>query len=476
MSVLDTSDIQGVVLRGYGTPLMRHLFAHFTDAARGRAFLRYLNGIVMTAEEWEYDQERGKKVYPPHCTNVSFTAAGLRALGVPESAMVTFPLEFLEGMRKRADILGDTGRNAPEHWDPVWLDDRVHLWIGICAWAPANLEAITAEIRAQALQSGGAEIVFTQDSEALKDPENRAQYAHGEHFGYRDAISNPDFVGGYTKSTPGAGKLLPDGKTWAPLATGEFLLEYPDEQGELPPAPLPHLLAKNATFMVYRKLHQNLASWRRYIAEAGAEYPGGPELLKAKFVGRWQDGTPLVLSPDKPYDDKLDKKAGLDKYTNFTFSGDPEGVRCPMAAHIRRVNPRDSFGFRGLLTDRRRIIRRGLPYGLQAFPGDPVSDSDDRGVVFFVLNASIFRQFEFVQQQWIDYGNDNYAANEKDPVLGNHNGEGRFMIQGSATDPRNPPFLCTGMPNFVDVKGGDYFFLPGMTGLRLIAEGAVDPL
>ena len=99
-------------------------------------------------------------------------------------------------------------------------------------------------------------------------------------------------------SQPGQGKLTADGE-WTPLATGELLLDYADEAGELPVAPLPHLLANNGTFMVYRKLHQNVATFRKYLQGEGALYPGGAEKLASKFIGRWRDGTPVELSPER---------------------------------------------------------------------------------------------------------------------------------------------------------------------------------
>ena len=119
-------------------------------------------------------------------------------------------------------------------------------------------------------------------------------------------------------------------------------------------------------------------------------------------------------------------------------------------------------------------MRRGLPYGEYVPEGQPIRDEDERGIVFMVLNASIFRQFEFVQQQWMEYGNDAHQGNDKDPLVGNNEGTGRFLAQGSV-DPANPPFLCAALPNFVELRGGDYFFLPSLTALAMIATGTVDP-
>src|ERR1019366_3350862 len=111
---------------------------------------------------------------------------------------------------------------------------------------------------------------------------------------------------------------------WAPLATGEFILGYPDEAGELPVAPVPHLLANNGTFMVYRKLHENVATFRAYVDAQSSHYAGGKEKLAAKMVGRWRDGTPLELSPDTA-DAAL--AADPQRNVNFTYGQDIAGVR-----------------------------------------------------------------------------------------------------------------------------------------------------
>ncbi len=180
------------------------------------------------------------------------------------------------------------------------------------------------------------------------------------------------------------------------------------------------------------------------------------------------------LSPDKP-DPSIAKDP--DRNVNFTFGKDPTGSRCPLGAHLRRVNPRDAFGFETRLINRRRITRRGLPYGEWVPEGEPVNDADEHGVAFMALNASLSRQFEFVQQQWIEYGNDSHQGNDRDLLLGNHSASSngsKFVVQGSE-DPNNPPFICGGLTNFVELRGGDYFFIPSMTALKMISTGTVDP-
>jgi Dyp-type peroxidase family len=316
-------------------------------------------------------------------------------------------------------------------------------------------------------ETGGARIIGAQDAGALLID---GQWSSKEHFGYTDGFGNPDFLGVERDTQPGQGKLMTDG-TWTPLATGELLLGYADEAGELPVAPIPHLLASNGTFMVYRKLHQNVATFRQYLDEKGKLYAGGKEKLAAKLIGRWRDGTPAELSPDAPNQAIVKDKQ---KNVDFTFGSDLTGSRCPIGAHVRRTNPRDAFGFNGRLINRRRITRRGLPYGPYVPEDQPVQDDGEHGIIFMALNASLFRQFEFVQQQWVQYGNDARLGNDKDMLLGNHTGRDKYVIQGTE-DPKNPPFICGNLPNFVELRGGDYFFLPSMTALRLIAAAAVDP-
>jgi Dyp-type peroxidase family len=460
MSKLNATDIQGFTLRGYNLPVARYLFLEFTNPAAGRALIHQLLSRITTGQHWE-----GGK--PDSTLNIAFTHKGLAALDLPMATLLTFPLEFQQGMKARAAILGDTGANAPEHWDELWHTDRVHVWLGINGKSIASLDACQAAVAASIDATGGAKLLGRQDAAAIVID---GKPTTGEHFGYTDGFGNPDYLGVARSSQPGQGKLTKDG-TWVPLATGELLLGYADESGELPVAPVPHLLASNGTFMAYRKLRQNVAAFRRFLDEQSTRYGAGKEKFAAKLIGRWRDGTPLELSPGTPDPSIV---ADPNQNTNFGYSNDLSGARCPIGAHIRRVNPRDAFGFNGGLTNRRRITRRGLPYGKYIPEGQPISDSDDRGIIFMALNACLARQFEFVQQQWIEYGNDSHLGNEKDPLMGNNAGHGRFMIQGDAT-PNNPPYMCSHLPNFVELRGGDYFFLPSITALGMIALGLVDP-
>ena len=465
MSKLNETDIQGFVLRGYNMPVARFCFCRLEAPEQARGFIKAILPQITSGRIWDRK--------PDSTVNIAFTYAGLQALDLPLATLISFPTEFQLGMRPRADILGDTGVNAPDHWDPVWQTGNVHLWIAVSAVSQEALETRYEAIGALAEETGGIHLLDTQDSGSLVID---GAISPKEHFGYTDGFGNPDYLGVCRATQPGQGKLAPDG-TWQPLATGELLLGYADEAGELPVAPVPHLLGANGTFMVYRKLHQNVGSFRRFLNTWTARYGKGDadakEKLASKFIGRWRDGTPVELSPHTP-DQSIVQDPN--RSTNFLYSKDTAGTRCPIGAHIRRVHPRDAFGFEGRLINRRRITRRGQPYGPAAPPDDDSLDLDktDRGVVFMALNASLSRQFEFVQQQWINYGNDAHLGNDKDLILGNHYPGEKFVIQGD-TSPDNPPMICTNLPNFVELRGGEYFFLPSITALGMLAMNLVDP-
>ena len=471
MSKLNASDIQGFAIRGYNMPFARYCFLRFTDAKAARALLKELLHVVTTGQIWD------KK--PPSAVNLAFTYGGLKALQLPLATLVSFPVEFQLGMKARAGILVDTGVNAPENWEPLWQVGDVHAWLAINAISPEALETQFCAVQGLLDSTQGALLIGAQDAAALSKD---GKFTTAEHFGYTDGFGNPDYLGVCRKTQPGQGKLAEDGKTWVPLATGELLLGYADEAGELPIAPAPHLLGANGTFMVYRKLRQRVGTFRAFLNHWAALYGAGDsdakEKLASKFIGRWRDGTPVELSPDRMEQGIVQDS---NRSTNFQFGNDPIGTRCPLGAHIRRTNPRDAFGFGGRLIHRRRISRRGLPYGPSAPAEDTAEgqdtetlDATDRGIAFIALNASLSRQFEFVQQQWISYGNDARLGNEKDLLIAHHDRGERFAVQGDHS-PTNPPLFCTALPNFVELLGGDYFFVPSITALGMLAMNLVDP-
>ncbi len=504
---LDLLDIQGNVIRAYGRynfPVARYLFLNIRDGQRAREFVGAVTREVTTAVKWDDGPNPVPK--PLATVNIAFTYQGLKQLELPRASLIGFPMEFVMGMKKRKDILGDDGRSAPEHWDPIWRDNRetdwdkdVHIWISINGQTPAAMQQryewlqdlVARSADGVAILSGhrgddGAEHLLFQDVHAVVE---NGKPTSKEHFGYTDGIGDPVFEGlpGRAERVIGRGKQMKDG-TWAPLATGEFILGHRDEADEYPAAPAPQLLSRNGTFMVYRKLHENVGTFNAYLEQEGAKYPGGKELLAAKFVGRWRDnGAPLVSAPDAGSKAEWDAKfiaanaVERDKMlSGFTFNDDMNGAKCPFSSHLRRINPRaslestpDAFETPGALANRRRVMRRGLPYGDVK---DATRDDGNHGIVIMMISASISRQFEFVQQQWINYGNDFHAGNDKEIILGNHGADltSRAVLEVEP-DSDDAPYFLNKIPRLVETRGGDYFFIPSMTALRMIAKGIVDP-
>jgi Dyp-type peroxidase family len=455
---LDLADTQGNILRAYAFPYARYVFLNLNDAEHARAFFGAIIPSITTSEVWPDEK-------PPSTLNIALTRTALLALNLPQTTINSFPDEFLEGMAARAASLGDSGNSAPEKWEAMW-QGRVDIMVSIHAINIAERDRAYEDLVVIINSTGGATILSFQEANQLRID---GQLTRKEHFGYTDGISQPDFKHSHARHTPGDGKASRNGN-WEDLATGDFILGYSNEACEIDAYPQPFGFSKNGTFLVYRKLSQDVKTFRAYVNEWGSLYNGGPEGLRAKFMGRWSDGTPLSLSPEKPDSTVIDDPL---KVNDFTYGSDPEGLKCPLGAHIRRANPRDALGFKAKLTSRRRIIRRGMSYGHYAPESEPV-DNEDRGLVFIALNANISHQFEFVQQQWINYGNDLHLGEDSDPVIGNREHGGRFVVPGD-TDKGEEPFVCSNMESFVALKGGDYFFVPSLTALFLISVGLVDP-
>lgn len=447
-AAVDLAEIQGNVLRGYTYPVAAYIFLRIDDVHRGRALLDRMLPRITTGEPWA---DEG----PPTAIQLAFTYAGLERLGVRESTLATFPDVFRQGMAARAEVLGDRGPSAPAAWEPGLGTGEAHVLVTVWAIDGERLDEVREELRAVGAAAGATTVVNETRAEGL--PGGR------DHFGFADGIAQPAVEGNGIAGRPGDGQ--PDGRGgWRDVATGEFLLGYPGEDAGLPAAPDPPF-DRNGTFVVYRKLYVDVAAFRRFVAAAGADYPGGPGLLAAKLVGRWPDGTPLSVSPDKP-DPELAEDP--DRVNDFSYADDPLGLSCPLGAHIRRANPRDAEGFyEGRLTNRHRIVRRGRTYGLPLPEGVSKDDGQDRGLVFVCFNADIWRQFETIQALWIEDGDPFGLGHDRDFLAASSDGgSGKFTIQG------NPPFFLSPQPRLVTTRGGEYLFQPSIGALRWLATGS----
>jgi len=435
--VLEFDDIQHILLTRAPALTGRYEFLSFKDPAGARTWLAEILPKVQSAKAMRESVNKEKR-----WVTIAFTWNGLRALGVDEVALATFPQEFRDGMVARARMLGDTAANDPSHWVDRTASPDLHAIAILFARDATGRERSAMDHAKLIAECKGVEVLSTLDVEATPPLE----YAH-DHFGYRDRLSQPTIEGSGDEPTPGSG---------APLKAGEFILGYPDESGVVPLLPKPDVLSRNGSFMAYRRLEQHVGKFRDFLREQG-KTPEGQELIAAKLMGRWRSGAPLVLSPDKD-----DPALGADPQRNNDFNykdQDPQGYAVPLGSHIRRMNPRDTAAS----MNRHRMIRRGATYGAHLPEGTP-DDGAERGIAAFVICASLIRQFEFAQNVWVNDKNFHKLGNERDPIIGAQDGTLEYKI------PKRPiRRKIVGLPAFTTVRGGAYFFLPGLKGLRWLA-------
>lgn len=458
---LDTRDIQGLVARGYGRlEHATYLLLHVTDPAAARARLL----------EWAEDVVASAAAAPADAAvNLAVTAEGLRALtgaDLPDG----FAEPFATGMATeyRSRLLGDVAASSPAGW--LWggpSSDRVHVLVLVFAASAGRLSSRVADLRAAA-GAGGLRVVAALET---------AELTGYEPFGFRDGISQPRLAG------LGHGDRL-----GAVVRDGEFVLGYVNEysqrterpllpaeadpQGVLPRDPDGSGaadLGRNGSYLVVRQLEQDVAGFEAFL-DAAATTEGvvdahRRERLAAKLVGRWRSGgAPLALSPHD--DDQAYAAANEFGYQAL----DPDGLRCPVGAHIRRANPRDSLppgpGTAASLrvNARHRLLRRGRAYRTRRADGGP----DEQGLHFMCLNTNLARQYEFVQHTWVNDPSFNGLVGVEDPLVGpRRDGPSDFVEPATPVRIRH-----IGLPQFVRVRGGAYFFLPGIRALRYLCSPA----
>lgn len=474
---LERRDIQGIVLSGYGhLHCASYVLLRVADATSARGWLGRLTGDITTAEV----KQEGASV------NIAFTERGLARLGLHADTLSTFSRAFREGMatEHRSRILGDADENAPANWDWGGTDDNApDILLMLFGYDETALNELIGRQRA-GFAAGG--IVELRTLGAGRQPDSR------EHFGFADGMGQPAIEG-----SPQAAKALPRNL----IKPGEVLFSYQNDYGKpadgplvapaldperlLPDAPpfdetqaattadaattaLLRDLGRNGTYLVFRQLAQHVSDFWLFLDEAtrrpdGQEDRAAAVRMASKFVGRWPNGAPLVKSPDAD-DPALSNDDDFGYYER-----DPHGFKCPIGSHIRRSNPRDSLGPDPQTAlssaNRHRLLRRGRSYGHR--PLNPrVDDGDPRGLHFICLNSDIERQFEFVQLTWINNPVFGGLSGEVDPIIG-HLDKGDAMM----TVPADP--LRTRVHNlkrFVTVRGGAYFFLPGIKALRYLAS------
>ncbi|OAN67121.1 Dyp-type peroxidase [Sphingomonas sp. TDK1] len=477
-TIVDRADIQGIILSGYNhLPHAAYLFLSFGNAKGARRWLGALLPSISTGARWSRSKAGGLEK-PGEAVFLAISFPGFEALELPETTLNSFVPPFTLGAAARADILGDVGESAPQHWEIGGPDNPVvHALLIAHAHSAKAVHLLEAKLTALIEDSDGAvSLVAAEHGYRRREAK--------EHFGFHDGLSQP--------YVDGVGAPKRDGQL--PVDTGEFIFGYRNAYGLypvspvvplrddphdiLPPFPegaLPecHDFGRHGSYLVYRKLEQDVAGfWKLIEAQAEAEAPQMLQLA-AKCLGRWPSGQPITLSPERDPFDYTDNN-------DFDFMPfDPDGLRCPIGSHIRRANPRDALANDTPLdslrtSSRHRLIRRATIYGAPLvtagqteWPHAPKGVEDDgkpRGLQFLGINADIARQFEFLQQSWCNEPTFNAQFATKDPMIGDNAGQGYMTLQATPFRRRIPH-----MPRFVETRGSVYLFLPSITTLRYLA-------
>ena len=496
-TLLETFDIQTLLFGG----LSKHPYAACLalalpdDPAAARRWL----GVV------EPQVSFGDQPPPDKVLILGLAESGLAKLGLPESVRSAFPTAYRMGMGSpaRANILADTGDDKPQRW----------LWGGLGREADAALLVYAAEeailgamirILTTDIQGHGGNILHKVTPVPLprRDKGQSGAQVGFEPFGFADGVSQPIIKG--------TRRWMRQSDAIHTVEPGEFLLGYPDSRGFFPPSPTVPASAdpanrlpladpvysrgafqpdfrnsganatrdfgRNGTFLVIRQLEQDIGAFNTFLTDAATRYAGHPavpqdlsqkgreEWVGAKMVGRWRNGTSLVRFPHRPGEPRPGEAQARPDNEFLYGAEDPLGERCPLGAHIRRTNPRESFeaGSKEELSivNRHRILRVGRAFDA-AGSGDPHATKP--GLLFMCLNADIERQFEFIQQTWSMSWQFHGLENEVDPIVGRGNTMGRLTVPST-----RGPLHLTGVKDFVRVRGGGYFFMPGRRALSYL--------
>ena len=436
---LDLHEIQATVLRLRPAPYFgSHVALRVDDAQAGRELLRRLTPHVDSAANW----------WRPASSwlSIVISCAGLEALGLPQNSLQSFPEAFRVGMAARSRELRDEGVNDPKNWEPLFGKGQIHIGLSAFSDSEEKWRRVIAVAREQYEGFSGVSVLAIQDFGAQPGDLNS--------LGYKDGIDQPAIEGSGVDPLPGQGQ---------PIKAGEFILGYPGEAGVTLPVPQPDILGRNGTYVGFRKYQSRVGAFNRFLRANGST-EAEQELLAAKLVGRWRSGAPLALAPDV---DNPGLGADPRRNNDFDYSKDAHGLQAPFGCHIRRMNPRDTKLTRLTDINIHRLIRRGTTYGP---PYDPnaVSEQDDevsRGAIFLFISARAMATIEFLQQEWINDGDFIGANGERDPIIGRQEEGAAFTIPKQPVRRR-----IHGIETFNVLRGGEYFFMPSLSGLKWLAN------
>lgn len=450
-------NVQGMILRGYTHRYSCHMLFTFADRNGAAGFTGALLPYVQSAEAWSQKPER--------MLNIGLTYNGI--LTFEPGFKDQFPTEFAAGpwSDDSQQSLQDTGPSDPKGWwngnDKQAIHCIVHAY-GITGEALGSLVTIVS----QAARTNRVSEILPLKAERGQSGrlEEYAPLDDHIHFGYKDGIDNPG-LGWPTDPVEPADPVKSD-----PGDANNFLIGYPGSAFHPgPESGRPGKFAKDGCYNAFRVLYQDVEAFDQFLADTapmivaaiGGSENDAREWLAAKLVGRWRNGSPLVLVPHAPPD-----QATSDR-TDFLYKRDDgNALSCPFSAHSRVSNPRDE----AMLppgTAVPRLIRRGVPYGAPAAPPDY---DGERGLIGLFLCGALAGQFEKLYS-WINVNNfsDAYSPgfNTQDALLANR----ACAVDRSFTIaiPNGKPIRIPSLPQFIVTRGTAYCLLPSMKTLRCIA-------
>ncbi len=414
-ATLDLGDIQGFILRGYRMPMVRHFLLTVGHPAEARKLLgRFVSGDesdapqITTAEDWHVGFEPGPgdnlsdvpRHKPDYCLNVGITWPGMIALEikerVPALSFKSFDA-FTTGAAERAKLVGDTGASAPENWVGAFGKGNDHVLVTLHAISPDVMSSYSDRLSTLFAEKNAFREIWRTDGMAWTEMvDGKPTFCSKVPFGYTDGISMTTIRGGPERYHPDHQQ---------PCEPWLFVLRDDAENYNVPE---PRELGLNGSFAVFKMIETDVVGFEHFLQSNKDKID--PELLAAKICGRWRNGVPLALSPDTdspPGGMSLEQMNNYE-YVNADGSGDPKGLRCPVGAHMRRINPRGQpvtgQGHPGGSNNTHRLIRRGMPYGPNYDPKQPY-DGIERGLLGYFINSSIENQYEFVLKQWVNDAN-----------------------------------------------------------------------
>jgi deferrochelatase/peroxidase EfeB len=480
-NTLDLADIQGFIVRGYRMPMVRHFLLTIGDPAAARKLLgRLASGDesdtpqITTAEDWHVGFEPGPfdnqaeapRYKPDYCLNVGITWPGMLALEirdkVDELSFASFG-SFIAGAAGQAQFVGDTGPSAPENWIGGFGTGSDHVLLTLHAINPEAMTTYSDRLSALFAEGGAFREICRVDGNAwLEMVDGNPVPSAKVPFGYTDGISMTTIRGGPERYPADHQE---------PCEPWLFVLL---DEAESYLVPEPHELGLNGSFAVFKMIKTDVVGFENFLQSNKDKID--PELLAAKICGRWRNGVPLALSPDtdSPPGGIPPDQLNNYEYVNADGSGDPEGLRCPVGAHMRRINPRGQpvigQGNPGGSNNNHRLIRRGLPYGPNYDPKQPY-DGIERGLMGYFISSDIEDQYEFVLKEWVNgaafAGQVRLDPKSKDPMIGTQDPAESIFVIPQANGA--PPIKVTGFSSFVTTKAAAYCFLPSITAIKFIS-------